>query len=94
MGNRWSDEDLDAFHREFTEQVAKGQELFKELANKSDMNTATIDRIEVNTRGLLEAWNEGQAVVRAGAVLGRFGRWLVGLAVFGAFFRWLLTQAS
>jgi hypothetical protein len=90
--HRWSDEELDKFHTEFTEKAAEGEQLFFQLQAQAEANAAAVRRIEANTKGLLNLWKEGGAIIKVGATLGRFASWLSGLAVIGVMFKWLLDN--
>ena len=91
--DRWSDEKLDAFHKEFGAKVEEGEKLFATLQAQNRLNTEAIRRIEENTIGLLTLWSEGRSVIRVGATLGRFAKWLTTVAVIGVIIQWLIDHS-
>jgi len=92
MGDRWSDEKLDQFHREFKVKAEDDERMLAEIRQRSRENMDAIERIEKNTKGLLDLWKEGNAVVKFGVAVGKFAKWLSALAFFGVLFKWLIDH--
>lgn len=90
---RWSDDKLDTFHQEFKQHVADEKRFIKHITKAQEENTKAIKQLTKNTAELVETWNSAQSVVRAGSVLGRFGKWLASIAIIGAAYNWLINHS-
>ncbi len=56
-----------------------------------DLVSITTD-LHASSRDVIAAWETGQSVVRAGSLLGRFVKWLTGLAAIGVIIAWLVER--
>jgi len=54
--------------------------------------TAAMDKQVESTEGLVEAWQTAESVIKVSGILGRFFKWISGLAVVGAGFSWLIHK--
>ena len=54
--------------------------------------TAVIAQQSESTHDMVEAWNAAHGAIKVGSALGRFVKWLSGLAVIGVAVTWLLEH--
>ena len=57
-------------------------------------NTVAINNLVDSTKGLVETWQAANGVVKVGAALGSFGKWIAGIAVLGTFFTFVLDKVK
>lgn len=84
--------ELDSHIEEFHKHVEEEHERWNHLISVQEQNNAAIAELTASTRDLVEAWNTATGVVKAGATLGRFGKWLASIAIFGVIFTWLIEH--
>jgi len=103
---RFSDEKLNRFYQDFKQHVdlvdkhiadfkdhvENEKLLIERIADGQEANTRAIESLAKNTSDLVEAWNGAQSVVKMGSLLGKFGKWLTGLAFLGVAFKWLIDN--
>ena len=80
---------LDVHIEEYHEHVKEEHERWDHLITVQEKNNEAIAALTVSTKDLVEAWNTATGVVQAGATLGRFGKWLTSIAIFGVILSWL-----
>lgn len=83
---------LDHHINEFHRHVEEEHERWNHLIDVQEQNNKAIAELTASTRDLVEAWNTAAGVVKAGATLGRFGKWLASIAIFGVIFSWLIEH--
>lgn len=92
MEDKWTVEKLDQFYTEFTTHMKSYDEYRRqEVIEHLELKKA-IEDLTKSTSNLVEAWDNGQSVLKVGALLGRFAKWLTTLAVLGAAFKWLFDR--
>ena len=67
----------------------QNQDMFRQLLDSTKANTDSIGQLTAATAGLVEVYAAGQGVIKAGSALGRFVKWLSGIAVVGVGFKWI-----
>lgn len=97
---RFSDLRLEKFYqefkthqREYREHIEEETVLMGEMMTCQQENTAAITNLTENTTELIDIMNTAQGVVKAGAVLGRFGKWIGSIAILGIGLKWLIDRS-
>lgn len=67
----------------------QNQEMFVKLLESTKANTDSIGDLTKATAGIVEVYTASQGAIKVGSVLGRFVKWLTGLAVVGVGFKWI-----
>ena len=67
----------------------QNQEMFVKLLESTKANTDSIGDLTKATAGIVEVYTASQGAIKVGSVLGRFIKWLTGLAVVGVGFKWI-----
>ena len=88
---------LDNHIERFDEHVEQQNERWERVVRSQEQTTASIDKLVActtdlhdSTKGVVEAWETGTSVVKFGGMVGRFLKWLAGLAVVGGAINWLI----
>lgn len=68
------------------------QEMFGQLLQSTKANTESIGQLTVATAGILEVYAASQGAIKVGSALGKFAKWLTGVAVLGVGFKWMLDH--
>ncbi|MDC0600099.1 hypothetical protein OAO65_02195 [Flavobacteriales bacterium] len=87
---------LETHIEEFQEHVKEEHERWDHLITVQEQNNTVQEQNNVaiaeltsSTKDLVEAWNTATGVVKAGATVGRFGKWVTSVAIFGVAISWL-----
>lgn len=67
----------------------QNQEMFVQLLQSTKANTDSIGDLTKATAGIVEVYTASQGAIKVGSALGRFVKWLTGLAVVGVGFKWI-----
>ena len=67
----------------------QNQEMFVKLLESTKANTDSIGQLTAATAGIVEVYTASQGAIKVGSALGRFVKWLTGLAVVGVGFKWV-----
>lgn len=89
---RFSDPKLEKFYQEFIEHAAEEQADRKAMTDAIDKLAETVQILSNSTKDMVEVWNAGQGVLRFGAALAKFAKWLSTIAIFGAVFAYAFKK--
>lgn len=67
----------------------QNQEMFVKLLESTKANTDSIGQLTAATAGIVEVYTASQGAIKVGTALGRFVKWLTGLAIVGVGFKWV-----
>lgn len=88
---RWSDTQLTEFRKDFDNHDALEVEWRKLVMDAIDQQTKRQEEVEQRlaafidqAEDLIEVWQDGKGVIRTGAAIGRFFKWLASFAIIGA----------
>jgi len=70
----------------------QNQLMFDRLLEAQKTNTEAITELTKATAGIVEAYRAGQGVIKVGSALGRFAKWLSGIAIIGVAFKWMWSH--
>ena len=83
----------------FDEHVAQQDKRWDQLMQSQEDTNRSIKELVVcttelhaSTKDVVEAWNTGTSVVKFGGIVGRFVKWLTGLAIIGGFISWAIQH--
>lgn len=86
------EEKVDNHIQEFHDFKVKDQERWDQFIDCQERNTEAIKTLVNTTASVVDAWRVGQNVVKAGSVLGRFIKWLSGVAIVGVGISYLIDN--
>ena len=64
------------------------------LLDAQQNNTASINSLVESTKGLVDAWQAANGVVKLGAAIGSFAKWVGGIAVLGTLFTFMADKVK
>jgi hypothetical protein len=67
----------------------QNQEMFVKLLESTKANSDSIGQLTAATAGIVEVYVASQGAIKVGSALGRFVKWLTGLAIVGVGFKWI-----
>lgn len=83
----------------FDEHVAQQDKRWDQLMQSQEDTNQSIKELVVcttelhaSTKDVVEAWNTGTSVVKFGGIVGRFVKWLAGLAIISGIVGWLVEH--
>jgi len=86
---------LDTHIGKFEQHVAQADHRWERILASQEENTTSIQQLTVctselhaSTKDVVEAWNTSTSVVRFGAMIGRFAKWVAGFAVLSGLIAW------
>ena len=87
---------LDTHVGKFEQHVAQADRRWERLLKSQEENSTSIQQLSVctaelhaSTKDIVEAWDTSTSVVKFGAMIGRFAKWIGGFAVVGGLIAWL-----
>ena len=87
-------ERLSAHLNQYREDKTEDAEKWEEFMKTQAQNTEAINSLAESTKGLVDAWQAANGVVKVGAALGSFAKWAAGIAVFGTFFTFIFDKVK
>lgn len=80
---------LDNHIAEHSQYMKENQEMFVKLMESTKANTDSISELTKATAGIVEVYTASQGAIKVGSAIGRFGKWLTGIAIIGVGFKWV-----
>ena len=79
---------VDKMSSEFKTYRREHKETLDVIVKAQEANTLALNELIVSTKGVVELYTAAEGAVRFGGMMGKFFRWLTGLAVIGTAFAW------
>ena len=85
--------DILMLRRDFDHHAATEKDMFLQMVISQQENTDAVRQLTEGTASLLEAWHQARAIVKVGSALGKLGKWVGSIAIFGAIINWLANHS-
>ena len=82
-------DEIDVHISQFKLYREENQEMVVQLLKSTAANTESIGRLTEATAGIVEVYSASQGAIKVGTVIGKFVKWITGLAVVGVGFKWV-----
>lgn len=72
----------------------QNQEVFAKLLEVTKTNSESIGQLTAATAGIVEVYAASQGAIKVGSAVGKFAKWLTGIAILGVGFKWIIDHLS